>query len=180
MFDRLDALEDPGPGEGPLVRLQLGADGSPVGAAGALRSAAPPERVWSVIRDVERYPERVPLVHRARRDGDDVAMQLRFRIALLSAKFGFVVTVTSGEERWLELGYVSGEPRDMRLRFEIEPVEDGRRTLTRIAVSYDIYSLGWLVKFFLRHHPEIQHGVLSGTTLVLLDSVQRAATAQPG
>ena len=37
----------------------------------------------------------------------------------------------------------------------------------------------WLVKYFLRHHPEIQHGIFPGITLVLLDSIRRATSREP-
>jgi ribosome-associated toxin RatA of RatAB toxin-antitoxin module len=174
MFDKLAALEDPGPGAGPLVRIHVGDDKLPVGASGAIRLAASPEKVWNLIDDVERFPELVHMIHRAKRTGDEVWIQLRFRMAVLSAKFGFYGRRRAEPGRWLELEYTSGEPRDMRLRFEIEPIEDGRETLLRVAVAYDIYSLGFLVKFFLRHHPEIQYGVYPGTVLSLLDSIRLA------
>ena len=45
------------------------------------------------------------------------------------------------------------------------------------SVTYDIYSLGWLVKYFLRHHPEIQLGVFPGTVLTILDSLRIAGEA---
>jgi carbon monoxide dehydrogenase subunit G len=174
-FDDLSSLEDPGAGAGPLVRVHIGDDKLPVGASGALRVAAPPDVVWELIERVDRHPELVHMIHRAHRDGDEVWIQLRFRMAVLSAKFGFKGTLREEPGRWLEMSYVSGEPKGIRLRFEIEPVDGGRSTLLRIAVTYDIYTLGFLVKFFLRHHPEIQHGVYPGTVLSLLDSIRVAA-----
>jgi ribosome-associated toxin RatA of RatAB toxin-antitoxin module len=174
MIDRLAELEDPGQGAGPLVRVHIGEDKLPVGASGALRLAASPDTVWALIRDVERYPELVHMIHRAKRDGEEVWIQLRFRMAVISAKFGFHAALREEPGRSLDLSYTSGEPRDIRLRFELEPVDGGAATLLRVAVTYDIFSLGFLVKFFLRHHPEIQHGVYPGTVLSLLDSIRLA------
>jgi ribosome-associated toxin RatA of RatAB toxin-antitoxin module len=174
MIEKLAELEDPGPGAGPLVRVHIGADKLPVGASGALRLAAPPTAVWALVSDVERYPNLVHMIHRAKRTEEEAWIQLRFRMAVLSAKFGFYAALRQEPERWLELSYTSGEPRDIRLRFELEPVDNGAATLLRVAVTYDIYSLGFLVKFFLRHHPEIQHGVYPGTVLSLLDSIRLA------
>lgn len=155
--------------------VQRGPDGLPAGAIGTMLIAAPVARVWEVVRDVGRYAQRVPMVHRASRNGDRVSMQLKFKLAIFSAKFGFTADLKAEEQRWLELQYVSGEPAEIRLRFELEPAEGDRATLTRAHVSFDIQSLGWLVKYFLRHHPEIQYGVFPGTTLVLLDSIRKAA-----
>jgi len=59
--------------------------------------------------------------------------------------------------------------------FELSPLDDGRATLIHAHGEYDAMSLGWLVKFFLKHHPEILHGVFPGTVLVLLDAMRRAA-----
>lgn len=35
-------------------------------------------------------------------------------------------------------------------------------------------SLGWLAKYFLRHRPEIQFGVMPGVAVGLLESIRRA------
>ena len=65
-----------------------------------------------------------------------------------------------------------------RLRFTLTPVEDGAACLVEGDGEFDLHSLGWLVKYFLKHHPEIQHGIFPGVALVLIDSLRRA-TADP-
>jgi hypothetical protein len=47
--------------------------------------------------------------------------------------------------------------------------------LIYVHIGFDIESLGWLVKLFLKHHPEIQFGVFSGCALALLESMRTAA-----
>jgi hypothetical protein len=32
------------------------------------------------------------------------------------------------------------------------------------------------VKYFLKHHPEIQHGIFPGVSLVLVDTLRRVVT----
>lgn len=167
-------LEDLHGGDGPLLRLRLGADGQPVGAIGEMRVLAPMGRVSEVIRDINRFAERVPMVHRAHREGDQVELVLRFKIALFGVKFSLRAEVVSETERRIDMRYLSGEPRDMHLAFELAPLE-GDTTLVRVAVSYDIMSLGWLVKTFMRHHPEIRFGVYPGTAFTILDALRRAA-----
>lgn len=168
-------MDSPPPQGGTLVRIVENEARRPAGAVGEMRIEAPLSRVWDVIRDVDRYPGRVPMVHQARWEGERVWMQIRFRIAILSAKFAFTAAAEWEDERWLEMNWISGEPAHIRMRFEVEALDEGRATLVRVAVSYDPRSLGWLVKFFLRHHPEIELGLFPGTTLVLLDALRRAA-----
>ena len=42
-------------------------------------------------------------------------------------------------------------------------------------VGFDQTSLGWLVKIFIRHHPEIDWGVHAGSTMSISSSVRKAA-----
>lgn len=161
----------------PVVRVLQDDAGRPKGAIAEMRLAASPARVWEIVRDVEAYPGRVPMVHKVRLEGDRLWMQVRFRIALFSTKFAFTAKATWENERWLELDYVSGEPADINLRFEVTPEDDGAATKIVVRVTYDPRSLGWLVKVFLRHHPEIELGLFPGTALVLLDALRRAAAS---
>ena len=88
--------------------------------------------------------------------------------------FSFTARVVEDPGKSLELQYLSGEPHGVRIRFDLVPIEDGRATRLVCASSFDLQSLGWLVKFFLKHHPEIQFGVYPGTALALLYAVRSA------
>lgn len=160
---------------GPLLQIHLGADGLPARASAAARLRAPPARVWAVISDVDGYAGRVPMIHRVRKDGDRVTVSLRFKVALFSVGFAFVADVRPDPERSLEIRGVSGEPRGIVLRFDLAPLSGGAETLVESSAELDVLSLGWLPKYFLGHHPEIQHGILPGVALALLDSMRRAA-----
>jgi len=164
---------------GPLVHVRLGADGLPRGAVAAARVAAPPRALWRVIEDVGGYPQRVPMIHRVHKDGDRVTVSLRFKVSLFSTGFEFVADVERESERRLDLVGVSGEPRGLRLGFVLEPLADGAETLMESHAEFDIHSLGWLVKYFLKHHPEIQFGIFPGVALSLLDSMRRGAVGHP-
>ena len=158
----------------PLVKVLLGPDGRPAGAVASARIDAPSERVWIILRDLEAYPARIPMVQQIRLEGDRLTMRLAFRIALFTARFGYTAVVRREEGRWLDIQYLSGEPRDLRLRFDLVPAAPAA-CLLYVAIRFDIKSVGWLVKFFLKHHPEIQNGVFPGSALTLLDSIRRAA-----
>jgi hypothetical protein len=129
--------------------------------------------VWQYIADIEAYPGIVPMLHKVRREGDRVTVHLRFRISLFSVGFQFTVDATYQEPRWLELRWVAGEPRELRIRFDLQDGGDGTSHV-RAGIWFDVYSLGWLAKYFLKHHPEIQFGIFPGSALAILDSMKRA------
>jgi carbon monoxide dehydrogenase subunit G len=151
-------------------------DGHPLGAATTMRIPRSPAAIWAVLSDVERFTAKLPMVDRARRRGDTVEVELKFRVGFFSAGFTFTADATFEDEKWLELRWVSGEPRDIRLRFTLTPVDDGTACLVEGDASFDVQSLGWLVKYFLKHHPEIQHGIFPGVSLVLVDTLRRIVT----
>jgi ribosome-associated toxin RatA of RatAB toxin-antitoxin module len=159
----------------PVVKVRTAPDGKPLGAAAVARIEHPVSVVWAAVSDVERYAKHLPMVHRVRRRGDDVTFELRFKIGFFSVGFQFDAHATYEAERWLELRWTAGEPRDIRLRFTLTPTEDGRGCTVEGDGEFDMMSLGWLAKYFLRHHPEIQFGILPGVALVLIDSLRRAA-----
>jgi hypothetical protein len=142
------------PGASPLLRVTLGPDG------------------------VQAYPGRVPMVSKVKLEGQRVTVSLKFRISLFSVGFEFVADATVEENRSLELRHVAGEPRGLRLRFDVLP--DGAGSIVYAAVSFDVMSLGWLAKYFLRHHPEIQYGIFPGAALALLDSMRRSVISSSG
>lgn len=158
------------------IEVMLDGRGLPCGAAAVARVEATPARVYGIFRQIERYPGRVPMIHRAARHGGQATIELRFKVALLSARFEFTVDVIETADA-LEMRWVSGEPRGLRIRHEVAPLDGGAAALVRTHIEFDLYSLGWLVKFFLRHHPEIQFGVFSGSALAMLHALRAAAQA---
>ncbi len=168
----LDAVLSAG---GPLVRVGTDAAQRPNSAQAAARVAAQPARVWDVVADVERYAGHVPMMDKVSLRDDVATVGLRFRIAIFSAKFSFKARASKEEGRFLQLSHVEGEPRDLVLRFDVLPVEDPNTSVLVASIGFDISSLGWLVKFFLKHHPEIQYGVFPGSALTLVDTVRREA-----
>ncbi|MSP60832.1 MAG: hypothetical protein EXR72_10915 [Myxococcales bacterium] len=158
----------------PLVEVELDSQGHPLAATAIARIERTPAHVWSVVSDLERHARFIPMIHRTRREGQRVHVDLRFKIALFTAKFSAEGLITSEEGRWIDVAYVAGEPRDLAIRFEVEGVDEGRATVLATRVGFDPFSLGWMVSFFLKHHPEIRFGVVSGSALTLLDAIRRA------
>ncbi len=158
----------------PFIEVTFDDAGRPTLAEATTIITASPQRIWAFISDVEQYPGTIPMLHRVRRTGDRVTAQLRFKISLFAVTFEFTADARYEEPHWLELRWVAGEPRDLRIRFDLEALGDGT-TRARATIGFDLFSLGWMAKYFLRHHPEIQFGVLPGSALVLVDAMRRRA-----
>jgi hypothetical protein len=154
------------------VTVRHGADGRPSGAAAAVRLERSVADVWARLADIQRYAESLPMVHRARRDGDRVTFDLKFRIGFFSVGFQFKADATYEKEKWLELRWCEGEPKDIRLRFDLTPLDDGNACMVEGDGEFDVKSLGWLVKYFLKHHPEIQNGIFPGVALTLVETLR--------
>jgi carbon monoxide dehydrogenase subunit G len=156
-----------------MVRTRLGDDGLPVAADCEGVVAAPPAKVWAVIEDVDRFAGRVPMIAGIKQRGAEVDVDLKFRVTLFSVHFRFVARAEIEPGRRLVLVGISGEPKQIRLSLESEP--SGAGTLLRTHASFDLHSLGWVVKYFLKHHPEIQCGVFPGVAIALHTFLARAA-----
>jgi hypothetical protein len=160
----------------PIVHVDFDAEGRPCGAVATSEIAAERRRVWSHIFDIDRYPGVVPMLSKVKREGDRVTVHLRFKVSILSVGFDFTCDVKYEEARWLELRWVAGEPRALLIRFELEDGPAGTSKI-RAGIWFDVFSLGWLVKYFLKHHPEIQYGIFPGCALAILDSIRKVSEA---
>ncbi len=162
-----------------IVAVQHGPDGRPVSARATAKISRPAAQVWTVITELEKYAGRVPMIHKAKRDGDRVTVDLKFKVSIVSVGFQFVADASYGggdDGKWLELAYVSGEPKELRLRFDL--TADDTTSCTLVASgTFDVQSLGWLAKYFLKNHPEIEYGIFPGVVLSLVDAMRRAAEA---
>lgn len=163
----------------PLIQVHLGADGGPVGSTAVRRVGVSPARMWAIISDVGSYGGRVPMMDQVRMDGRFVTAQLRFGVSLFSTKFSFKVERVMDEGRSVELRWVEGEPRDLHIRLGITPASTPDACLLRVDISFDIFSLGWLAKFFLKNHPEIRYGVFPGAALTLVETMRAVAESSP-
>jgi ribosome-associated toxin RatA of RatAB toxin-antitoxin module len=158
----------------PIIEVEVGADGTPSSATATTRIAAPVARVWSHIADVDRYPSFVPMMSKATRDHDRVHVHLKFKITLFSVGFDFVANAKYEENKWLELRGISGDIRDLHIRFDL--CGDGETASTlKATISFDPFSLGWLSKYFLKHHPEIRYGIFPGCAYGLADSLRQVS-----
>jgi len=161
----------------PIIEVDVGADGTPASATATTRVGAPAARVWSFIADVDRYPSFVPMLSKVKRDGDRVTVNLKFKITLFSVGFDFIADAKYEEGKWLDLRSIVGDIKDLHIRFDLTDHGDNTSTL-KATISFDPFSLGWLSKYFLKHHPEIRYGIFPGCAYGLADSMRQAAEAR--
>ena len=111
----------------------------------AVTVAAPPERVWKVLADVERWPERIPTVDSVERL-DEGPLRVGSRTRLQQPKLPEAVwTVTELDEgrsfTW------ESRSRGVAISADhvVEPHGDATRLTLSVSISGPLAPLGWLM-----------------------------------
>lgn len=107
--------------------------------------AAPPERVWAVLVDVERWPERIPTVDAVERlDPGPLAVGSRTRLKQprLSEAVLTVTELTDGSSFTWESKSSGVTVVAAHL---VEPHPDGARLTLSLTMSGPLSGLGWLM-----------------------------------
>lgn len=135
----------------------------------AVTIAAPPERVWAVLVDVERWPERIPTVEAVERLEPGplaVGARTRLRQPRLRPAVWTVMELVGGSSFTWE----SSSP-GVRIvaTHVVEPHADGSRLTLALALSGPMAGPGWLMtRSLTKTYVETE-----------ADAIRRAATA-PG
>jgi carbon monoxide dehydrogenase subunit G len=107
--------------------------------------AATPQRVWDVVGDVERWPERVPTVDAVERLDDGplaVGSRTRLQQPRLSAEVWTVTELVAGSS----FTWVSRSPGvTVTATHLVEPQPGGTRLTLGVTVSGPMSGLGWLM-----------------------------------
>lgn len=110
----------------------------------AVTIAAPPERVWAVVVDVERWPERIPTVDTVERLDDGplvVGSRTRLQQPRLSPAVWTVTELVVGSSYTWE----SSSPGvTITASHVVEPHPDGSRLTLALSVSGPLSGVGWL------------------------------------
>ncbi|WP_112274410.1 SRPBCC family protein [Lentzea terrae] len=107
--------------------------------------AAPPERVWAVLVDVERWPERIPTVDSVERLDDGplaVGSRTRLRQPRFSPAVWTVTELTDGASFTWE-SKTSGVT--VVASHNVEQHPDGSRLTLALTVSGLLAGVGWLM-----------------------------------
>ena len=107
--------------------------------------AAPPERVWEVLVDVERWPERIPTVDAVERlDAGPLAVGSRTRLRQPRLPEG-VWTVTELTDGASYTWESSSPGVTVTASHLVEPSADGTRLTLGVTVSGLLSGIGWLM-----------------------------------
>ena len=107
--------------------------------------AAPPERVWAVLVDVDRWPERIPTVDSVERLDDGplaVGSRTRLKQPRFSPAVWTVTELTDGKSFTWE-SRTSGVT--VVAAHEVEPHPDGSRLTLALTVTGLLAGVGWLM-----------------------------------
>jgi carbon monoxide dehydrogenase subunit G len=107
--------------------------------------AAPPERVWEVVVDVERWPERIPTVDSVERlDAGPLAVgsRTRLRQPRLSPAVWTVTELTPGSSYTWE---ARSPGVTVTAGHVVEPHPGGSRLTLALRMSGPLAGLGWLL-----------------------------------
>ena len=107
--------------------------------------AAPPERVWAIVVDVERWPERIPTVDAVERlDTGPLAVGSRTRLEQprLPAAVWTVTELVDGSSYTWESKSTGVTVTASHI---VEPDPDGSRLTLALQVSGPMSGIGWLM-----------------------------------
>lgn len=111
----------------------------------SLTIAAPPARVWAVLVDVERWPERIPTVEAVQRL-DDGPLALGSRTRLRQPKLGEAVWTVTEWTEGSSYTWVSSSPGVAISATHIVASGPGGTVLTlAITVSGPLSGVGWIM-----------------------------------
>lgn len=111
----------------------------------AVTIAAPPETVWAVVVDVERWPERIPTVDAVERL-DDGPLAVGSRTRLQQPRLSPAVwTVTELVDGSLYTWESSSPGVTITASHVVEPHPDGSRLTLALTVSGPMSGVGWLM-----------------------------------
>jgi hypothetical protein len=171
--------------EGILNHVERAPDGTLLRSVAVALVEAPLERVVEEVRRIRSqeggFLREVNLIHRVKvlpAEGGALRLRLamRYRFLFFRTTFEVDADLLLGEGASLDLVGVSGKPSGLLAHFRAVPVSPGGRAATLVFCSlrFDIASLGWLVDYFIRHHPEIELGVFSATAPVIVLTLKEA------
>ncbi|TDD19593.1 polyketide cyclase [Kribbella turkmenica] len=107
--------------------------------------AAPPERVWAVIVDVERWPERIPTVESVQRL-DDGPLALGSRTRLRQPRLPEAVWTVTEFADGSSYTWKSKSPGvTVTAAHVVEPHAEGSRLTLALTVSGPLSGIGWLM-----------------------------------
>ena len=150
-----------------------------VTAAGVIE--APPDVVWDVITDWDRYEEFMPQTKDVKvvERGEHTAVvdyHLKFKFTIISLSVYYRLFHTFDEEEYYNEWYLlKGDIDEVRGSWKLYPIEEGRRTVALYTVYSDLRSMGFIVKQVLKSEPHIELAIQLSSAALVVKSVKERA-----
>lgn len=143
--------------------------------------AAPPEQVWDVLMDVEAYPQflrTVVATKITRRDGPMMAYDWELDLPFFNLKGE---RLQRGQRpKVVEVRGNRGHLVGSRERWELYPLDGGKRTLAAFYRALDVDTGGILLKTMVKLEPSMEQGANLSTAFVHLRGLRRRIEGKSG
>lgn len=142
--------------------------------------AASPAKVYDAIMNVDAYPEYMRSVVSAktvRRKGSSFAFDWELNVPILNLKGRRAVRGLRPSK--IEMIGVSGHFRDSHERWELTPLDGGKRTLAVLYRTLDIRTAGLLLRTMVDLEPSMDHGINAAAGFVNIRDLARHCEGLP-
>jgi len=141
---------------------------------------APPEDVWTLITDYERYPEWVPQTTETqvvRDDGQvkEVSLRLDFRFSIAKKTLRYVLRYHEHPPSRVDFSLVEGDLSQAEGSWQIVPTDGG--SLVFYSTLTDLESMGWIVKSLIAEQPSMDLAIQASTALMVVEAVEEQLVA---
>jgi len=150
-------------------------------SAGVLINA-PPEKVWDIITDYERYPEFVPDCEKAEVEPGDAenTVHTKFTVAvkfsILKFRVWYTLRQVHQKSRWrIDWNLKEGELAQNVGAWELIPLEEGKLTAAFYSLYSDLRSVGFLVKWLFKEQPVMELAITSTTAILMARAMKARA-----
>lgn len=159
-------------------------ESNPDGTAGQIvifsRISAPPAQVFDVVIDVESYSKFMKSVignKIIKRQGDMFAYEWELDVPIFNLKG--VRGMRGRRPDLIEVRGISGNFRESKERWELYPLDGGKKTLAVFYRSVDVQSAGLIVKTMVSLEPSMEHGLNLAAGFVFIRDIRRRIERLP-
>lgn len=142
--------------------------------------SAPPEKVWDALMDVASYPKFIRTVvgiQVTKREGNLLTFDWELDVPFFNLKGSRAQRGT--RPNLIEVRGLRGHLRGTRERWELYPVDGGKRTLAALYRALDVDTGGVLMETMVKLEPSMEQGAALATGFVHLSGLRRYVEGLP-
>jgi ribosome-associated toxin RatA of RatAB toxin-antitoxin module len=141
---------------------------------------APRDIVWGVITDYDNFAEFLPGIDRANityAQGDETVIAYRLNVPGPNISYTVRYTHNYPDSIDMRLEDDKGAIKTGGWRFELYPFDDGKKTFIVYYLITDVKEASWIIRYILKNHPVLEHGINVATGLVTVRPMKMRAEA---